>query len=46
MNAEDIVWVLTVPVCCSHAAMEFMRYTAVEAGLIKSGGQDDEVNTL
>lgn len=42
VKAEDVTWVLTVPVCCSEPAKYFMRQAAMQAGFIK-GGDDDEV---
>lgn len=42
IQAHDVVWVLTVPVCCSEPAKHFMREAAINAGFIK-GGEDDEV---
>ncbi|CAN0375001.1 unnamed protein product, partial [Ectocarpus sp. 12 AP-2014] len=41
VSAEDVTWVLTVPVCCSEPAKHFMREAATKAGFIK-GGNDDE----
>lgn len=42
VRAEDVMWVLTVPVCCTEPAKHFMRRAAIQAGFIK-GGDDDEV---
>lgn len=42
VTAQDIVWVLTVPVCCSPAASEFMRHCAAKAGFY-AGEDNDEV---
>eukprot|EP00752_Nemacystus_decipiens_P005430 g4921.t1 len=41
VRAEDVTWVLTVPVCCSEPAKFFMRQAAIKAGYIQ-GGNDDE----
>ncbi|CAB1102322.1 unnamed protein product [Ectocarpus sp. CCAP 1310/34] len=41
VSADDVTWVLTVPVCCSEPAKHFMREAATKAGFIK-GGSDDE----
>ncbi|CAN0348483.1 unnamed protein product [Ectocarpus sp. 4 AP-2014] len=35
VSAEDVTWVLTVPVCCSEPAKHFMREAATKAGFIK-----------
>lgn len=43
VRAEDVTWVLTVPVCCSEPAKHFMRQAAIQGGFIK-GGDDDEVH--
>ncbi|CAM9720781.1 unnamed protein product [Pylaiella littoralis] len=41
VTTRDVTWVLTVPVCCSEPAKNFMREAARKAGFI-SGGHDDE----
>lgn len=43
VTTRDVTWVLTVPVCCSEPAKNFMREAARKADFI-SGGHDDEVN--
>ncbi|CAM9486618.1 unnamed protein product, partial [Scytosiphon promiscuus] len=45
LTAEDVSWVLTVPVCCSNPAKQFMRHAAIKAGFI-TGENDDEELTL
>ncbi len=45
VKAENVTWVLTVPVCCSDPAKYFMRQAAIQGGFIKGGGDDDEVNS-
>lgn len=45
VSAENVTWVLTVPVCCSDPAKYFMRQAAIKGGFIKGGG-DDEVDLM
>eukprot|EP00903_Cladosiphon_okamuranus_P015919 g14704.t1 len=45
VKAENVTWVLTVPVCCSEPAKFFMRQAAIKAGYIQ-GGSDDEALVL
>lgn len=39
VRAEDITWILTVPVCCTEPAKNFMRDAAKLAGFIRD--EDD-----
>ncbi|CAM9721061.1 unnamed protein product [Pylaiella littoralis] len=41
VQPHDVMWVLTVPVCCSEAAKHFMREAAKKAGFIQGGHDDD-----
>eukprot|EP00752_Nemacystus_decipiens_P005431 g4922.t1 len=41
VRADNVTWVLTVPVCCSEPAKYFMRQAAIKAGYIQ-GGHDDQ----
>ncbi|CAM9511171.1 unnamed protein product, partial [Hapterophycus canaliculatus] len=43
VTAEDVSWVLTVPVCCSNPAKKFMRHAAIKAGFITGRGDDEEL---